>query len=334
MLWLLKLPFRPVLRWFSAALVVVLLAGWWTGFLDLGARYVFWRYWPYSTPLIGQAPADAQSLLLVDRTRPQISQLASLAETQRVKTALQKLAATLDIDPRYDLLQLLLVVDARARRYTIYAGRFMRKTTRAALEKEGWQAQPQAEGLLFQKGGRKDAWLWQSQRRMVHGPLSLLAAEAKLLTPTAPLSLDAQLMDDLQNIGNRQTLLVAMRPAQDKKSARFYLSLNAAPAAQVDLRLHLFPHDKADKTALFNDVQRALGPLKRGAALLAGDEVNALLQSAQVEDAGLGVVVRSRCTAQQLAALIGKSEQPAGLLKLTMLPGIKKMLGGLMELLQ
>lgn len=340
LVWLIKLPFKPVVRWLTALLIVVLGLGWWTGYLDLGARYVFWRYWSYSTPLIAQAPADAKSLLLVDMTRPGISGLAPLVKTERVKKLMQNLATTLGIEPQRDLLQILSFVDVKGHRYVIYRGRFMPKTTQQALNAQAWKTRPQGRHVLYTKGESKTAWLWMEQSLMFYGPEQGLAELAKNGSFKTSIISDAQFMSDLQVAGNRHVVTGLIRALSKERPGRLVFTLDSppeaaqSPDAQVQLATHVFAADAAHNAALQKDLQAALGPIKAATALLAGDEVKALIQASEISSDAQSVIVKSHCSAEQLAAIIGKSQKPSSLLNVTTGLGLKSIIGGLGEMLR
>ncbi|MFH1809265.1 MAG: hypothetical protein ABIJ09_11010 [Pseudomonadota bacterium] len=156
---LLTLPFRPVLRWFTLGLVLILAGATYTGHLGLGARYLWWRLWPFGTPLIEYAPEDARVLVLLDLCRPQASRLAPVFSGGALQKRVDAVAAALDVNPRRDVLQ---VMWLQARGSTVplvvTRGRFIPARVRAALEPRGYTPQGDAEGpLILVHGASREA---------------------------------------------------------------------------------------------------------------------------------------------------------------------------------
>lgn len=329
--WLLKLPFRPVLRWFTGLFVLVLALGWWTGYLDLAGRHIFWRYWNYSTPLLAQAPANAKSLLLVDLTRPGISGLAPLAQSARIKKSMQELTTSLGIYPPRDLLQMLFVVDAKGQSYRVYSGRFMPETTRAALASQGFKAQQKGRRVLYTQAASTHSWLWIKQSMMLFGPNKTMAEFAQSGVFPASIISNAQFMNDLQIAGNRHVLTSVIRNVQQNNGARLIFTLDSVEQQQVAVAAHVFSADASQSAALHKDIEAALAMIKGASGLMAGVELNALIQSSVVKNSGSSVVVQSQCSAEQLAAIIGKSEKGAGLLNLAAGTGLNVLLTSFAE---
>ncbi len=323
-LWfLLTLPFRRGVRWLTLLLLLVAAAGWWTGHLGLAAHYAFWRFYPGGPPLVSLAPADTQSLLLVDASLPGSGRLEAIAKLPRIQAKLNQTCATLGCDPGIDLLQVLMTTSPSEGRMVVIRGRFRPATATQALTQRGYRVEQERPVLLLSHAESGRAQALVGRNLAIEGSDSAVRKTLARLHGELPaLSDEARFEHWVEQLGRRHTLVALVRQAAHTTPTRAHstgleltaLSADTRGEENVQLVLQLGPDDPASLAKLEQQANATLRALQGGARLVAAAHTQRLIAGARVERGAQTVRLESEATPADLSELLRDVDDPQVLL--------------------
>lgn len=335
---LVLLPYAPGFRWLTLVFVVLLGAAWWTGYLDLGARYGWWRLWPLNTPLVEVAAADSQAVALLDLTRPDIGRLAPLAETKQARRLAESLALRFDINPKRDLLQVLYAFSPSEGALRVYSGRFRMTQVGEALQAQGAQqlAWPDNNGGPAaqhwanpgQDAGAEE-WLLYRDRFVLAGTrAAIMGGLARLRGEQQSFAEQAQLAHGLNQLGIRHLVTLLWFGGGDRQA--FSMVMDPAPAEGVEALLwRVWSQQESPEAAAASarQVGQILDASQGLTGLLLSANQRRLLQGAKARSQASELFVEGEAQVQDLSALLQQVQNQDAMLRMAGAVGAAALLG-------
>lgn len=339
--WLLRLlllPLRPGFRWLTLMFLLLFAAAWWTGYLDLGGRYVWWRFWPLSTPLVGVAAANSQAVALLDMTRPGTGRLAPLAETEQARRLAESLALRFDINPKRDLLQAMFAFSPSEGPLRVYSGRFRMTQVGEALQAQGAQqlALPDNNGgpatQHWAKPGQDagaEEWLLYHDRFVLAGPrAAIMGGLARLRGEQPSFAEQPQLAHGLNQLGIRHLVTLLWFGGGDRQA--FSMVMDPAPAEGAKTLLwRVWSQQESPEAAAASarQVGQVLDASQGLTGLLLSANQRRLLQGAKARSQASELFVEGEAQVQDLRALLQQVQNQDAMVRMAGAVGVAALLG-------